>query len=79
MLHLSKNLNCSIFNFKTEWEMEVREAITLRRGVRVSRKKHKQVSGVLVTKNIFGENSLSITLNLCTFPYVITSTVLKHE
>ena len=45
----------------------------------MSRKKHKQVSGVLVTKNIFGENSLSITLNLCTFPYVMTSTVLKHE
>ena len=60
--------------------MEFRIVVTLRRGVRVSRKKCKQAYGVLVTKvYLFCENSLSITLNLCTFPYVTTFTFLKHE
>ena len=49
--------------------MEVRRAITLRRGVRVSRKKHKQVSGVLAYNMFWWEEATPYTLNLAKFPF----------
>ena len=79
LLYKKIKFNLKIFK-KNEWVMEVRIVVTLRRGVRLPRKKCKQASGILVMKvYLFCENSLIITLNLCTFPYLTTFTFLKHE